>query len=68
MIVQYFKDTDTAYLQFSDQDPAETREINEHVLIELDENGGLVGMTIEQASTAANISELSYLQLDKKSA
>ncbi|MBD3392584.1 MAG: DUF2283 domain-containing protein [Chitinivibrionales bacterium] len=68
MKVRYFSDTDTAYVEFSENDSAETREINENIYIDLDQKGNLVGMTIEQASTQANISEISFLQDQQKAA
>jgi uncharacterized protein YuzE len=66
MKVKYFSDTDTAYIEFSNQEVAETKDINENILIDLDENGQLVGMTIEHADVQANLSEISFQQLTKK--
>lgn len=53
MNVKYFKDTDTALLEFSSQPVEETREISENVYVELDKSGNLVSMTIEHAATVA---------------
>lgn len=53
MNVKYFKDTDTALLEFSSQPVEETREISENVYIDLDNNGNLVSMTIEHAARVA---------------
>lgn len=66
MKVKYFSDTDTAYIEFSNQEVAETKDINENILIDLDKNGQLVGMTIEHADTQANLSEISFQQLTKR--
>jgi uncharacterized protein YuzE len=66
MKVKYFSDTDTAYIEFSNQEVAETKDINENILLDLDKNGQLVGMTIEHADTQANLSEISFQQLTKK--
>lgn len=55
MNVKYFKDTDTALLEFSDAPVDETREITPHVYVDLDRDGNLVSMTIEHASAAANL-------------
>lgn len=66
MKVKYFSDTDTAYIKFSTHEVAETKGINENILIDLDKNGQLVGMTIEHADAQANISEISFQQLTKK--
>ncbi len=65
MKVKYFSDTDTAYIEFSNQEVAETKDINENILIDLDKNGQLVGMTIEHADVQANLSEISFQQLTK---
>jgi uncharacterized protein YuzE len=53
MNVKYFKDTDTALLEFSDQPVDETREISENVYVDLDKDGHLVSMTIEHAARRA---------------
>ena len=49
MRVKYFSDTDTAHLEFLDNDVYETREISENIYVDLDQNGNLVNMTIEHA-------------------
>jgi uncharacterized protein YuzE len=53
MIVKYFRDTDTALLEFSAAAVEETREISENVLVDLDRDGNLVNMTIEHAARLA---------------
>lgn len=68
MKIRYFADTDTALVEFSTALVAETKEISENLYIDLDENGNLVSMTIEHAKERANISEVSYLQMEKSSA
>lgn len=63
MKIKYFSDTDTALVEFFDKKVAETREINENIYIDLDEDGSLVSMTIEHAREKANIAELSFIQM-----
>lgn len=63
MRIKYFRDTDTALIEFSEQSAHETREINENIYIDLDRNGNLVGMTIEHAKTQANMNELLFQQM-----
>lgn len=63
MKIKYFSDTDTALVEFSNKKIAETREINENIYIDLDEDGSLVSMTIEHAREKANIAELSFIQM-----
>lgn len=65
MKIRYFADSDTALIEFSNESVVETREISENLYIDLDEKGNLVSMTIEHAKEKANISELSYLQMEK---
>ena len=66
MKIRYFVDSDTASIEFLNESIVETREISENLYIDLNEKGNLVSMTIEHAKEKANISELSYLQMDKK--
>lgn len=67
MKIKYFSDTDTALVEFSDRDVAETKEINENIYIDLDTSGNLVAMTIEHARQQASLPHLSYEQIEKKS-
>ena len=60
MKVKYFADTDTLLVDFSDRKIVETKDLNENVLMELDENGRVVSMTIEHAKQQTNVSEFSY--------
>lgn len=62
MKVKYFKDTDTALLEFSTQAVEETREISENVYVDLDKSGNLVSMTIEHA---AKLAALPQIQLEE---
>jgi uncharacterized protein YuzE len=64
MKVKYFPDTDTALVEFSDREVAETKEINEIIYIDLDSPGNLVAMTIEHANEQASLPSLSYEQIE----
>jgi uncharacterized protein YuzE len=66
MKIKYFEDTDTALLEFSEHPVFETKEINENIYLDLDENGNLIGMTIEHAMSQANISEVSFQQINRQ--
>ncbi|MCK4223537.1 MAG: DUF2283 domain-containing protein [candidate division Zixibacteria bacterium] len=68
MKIRYFADTDTALIEFSNEPVEETREISENLYVDLDKKGNLVSMTIEHARKQANISEVSFLQMEKSSA
>ena len=60
MNVRYFPDTDTLLLDFSDREIAETRDLNENILVELDKEGRLVSMTVEHARQQMDVSQFSY--------
>ena len=66
MKVKYFPDTDTALVEFSDYEVAETREINENILIDLDAAGNLVALTVEHARQQASLPDLSYEQIENE--
>jgi len=63
MKVKYFEDTDTAYIELLDKPVFETREISENILIDVDEKGNLVSMTIEHAKENARLWEFSYQEI-----
>jgi len=58
MKVKYFPDTDTALLEFSDSQVAETREVSEDIYIDLDSEGRLVSMTVEHARERASLPDV----------
>ena len=60
MKVKYFADTDTLLINFSDRQIVDTRDLNEDVLVELDEHGLVVSMTIEHAKQQTDVGEFSY--------
>ena len=60
MKINYFEDTDTAFIEFTAQPVAETRELCENIYIDLDEHGNLVSMKIEHAEQSANILEFTF--------
>ncbi len=68
MKINYFSDTDTALIEFSQSSVSETREINENIYIDLDEKGNLVNMTIEHAKLNASLPEVSYKEVSNISA
>lgn len=63
MKVKYFKETDTAYIEFNDHVISETKEINNSIYIDLDKNGKIVGLTIEHAESQGDISEVIFEQI-----
>jgi len=63
MQIKYFQDTDTLLINFNNREVAESRDLNENVLIELDKTGNIVSMTIEHAKNATELLDFSYQQL-----
>jgi uncharacterized protein YuzE len=63
MKVKYFPDTDPALVEFTDNEVAETKEINENIYVDLDRQGNLVSMTIEHARSNAQLQEFSYQEV-----
>lgn len=63
MKINYFEETDTALIHFTDQEVVETRAVSENVYLDLDEAGNLVSMTVEHAGEKANIEKFSFERL-----
>lgn len=63
MKVRYFADTDTLLIALSDKRIAETRDLNDNILVELDDDGRLVSMTIEHATQQTDVREFSFQQV-----
>ena len=66
MKINYFEDTDTAFIEFTSASVAETRELCENIHIDLDEQGNLVSMKIEHAKTSANILDFTFERQEKQ--
>ena len=60
MRAKYFADTDTLLLQFNDREIAETYDLNEDVLVEMDREGRVVSVTVEHAGRQTDVNEFSY--------
>ena len=65
MKIRYFADTDTALLEFSQKPIFETKEISDNLYIDIDDKGNIISMTIEHAKEKANLSEVSYFQMEQ---
>ena len=63
MKIQYFQDTDTLYIEFKASKVAETRDLDENTLLDLDDKGNIRGITVEHASYRADIPRFSYEQV-----
>ena len=67
MKINYFEDTDTAFIEFTSERVAETRELCENIYLDLDEHGNLVSMKLEHAKTSANILDFTFERQGKQS-
>jgi uncharacterized protein YuzE len=63
MKIRYFADTDTLHIEFRDAAVAETRDLDEDTILDLDLRGEICAMTIEHASRRAGAPQLSYEQV-----
>jgi uncharacterized protein YuzE len=63
MKIIYFQETDTLYIEFREARVAETRDLDENTLIDLDEAGQICAMTLEHARERADIPRFSFEQI-----
>ncbi len=63
MKIRYFRDTDTLYIEFRQAAVTETRDLDENTQIDLEKGGSLCGLTLEHASTRADLSAIDYQQV-----
>jgi uncharacterized protein YuzE len=63
MRIRYFAGTDTLLIEFRDVAVAETRELDENTLLDVDASGNICAITIEHASQRADIPKFSYEQI-----
>jgi uncharacterized protein YuzE len=50
MEIRYFRDTDTLYIELSAALVAETRDVDDNTLIDLDAHGNVCALTLEHVS------------------
>ena len=58
MRLNYHPDTDSLYIDLSEQASVESREISDGVVLDYDAHGNLVGIDIDNASTKVDIHKL----------
>ncbi len=63
MNIKYFQDTDTLYIEFKSAEVAESRDLDENTVLDLDQNGNICGITVEHPSQRADIPRFSYEQV-----
>ena len=64
MKIRYFQDTDTLYIEFRAAQVAETRDLDENTLLDVDAEGNICGITVEHAQTRVeDIPHVSFEQI-----
>ena len=63
MKIRYFKATDTLLIEFRDHPDAETRDLDENTLLDIDAEGNICAITVEHASKRAGVPEFSYEEI-----
>ncbi|HHJ39705.1 MAG: hypothetical protein AXA67_00690 [Methylothermaceae bacteria B42] len=61
MKLKYFPDTDTLYIEFSDTEIVETKDLDENTILDLDAGGNICAITVEHASKKTDVN---YLALE----
>ena len=60
MKIKYFQDTDTLYIEFLGTAIAESRDLDENTLLELDAKGNVCAITMEHAKERADFPAFSF--------
>ena len=63
MKIKYFQQTDTLYIEFKAAEVAESRDLDENTILDLDHKGNICAITVEHASQRADIPQFSYEQV-----
>jgi len=58
MRIAYFKDTDTLSIEFRDTAIAESRDLDENTILDLDAEGNVCAITVEHASERTDVARL----------
>jgi len=66
MKLNYHPETDSLYIDFSEQPSAESREISEGIVLDYDAQGNLVGIDIDNASAKVQLKDLILSKLPSK--
>lgn len=68
MKLHYHPETDSLYIELKSTPGAETREIVDGLIVDLDENGDVVGLDIDHASRKLDLSVVETIALPPASA
>ena len=65
MKLNYYPETDSLYIDFSEKTSVESKEISEGVVLDYDAEGNLVGIDIDNASEKIQLKELILSRLSR---
>lgn len=63
MRIRYFQKADTLYIEFRQAEVAETKDLDEDTLLDVDSAGDICAITVEHASRRADIPRFSFEQI-----
>ena len=63
MKIEYFTETDSLYIELADRPSADTQEIEEGIVLDIDDQGHAVGIDIDQASKHISLNKLKFRRL-----
>lgn len=66
MKINYYPDTDSLYIDLSSKASTDSMEISDGIVLDYDEQGNLVGIDIDNASSKLDLSELTLNKLPIK--
>lgn len=66
MILNYYPETDSLYINLSEQPSVESQEISEGILLDYDADGRLVGIDIDNASNKVDMKKLILSRLPRR--
>jgi uncharacterized protein YuzE len=58
MKIKYFEDTDTLYIELRERGIVESRDLDENTVLDLDDEGNVLAMTFEHASSRTDLREV----------
>jgi uncharacterized protein YuzE len=63
MKIRYFEDTDTLYIELKAGAAAETRDLDDNTVVDVDADGQMLAITIEHAQSRAELPSFSFEQI-----
>ncbi len=63
MKLNYYKDTDSLYIDLSSKPSANSQEASEGIVIDYDVDGNIVGIDIDNASQKVDLQEISLYKI-----